>query len=114
MEAPDGDDFANALDRASLRVSQLLVVCSMFALAKRQMPDQLDKVDQHRLRIMRKKATIDARLKNSVQSQLDDITSGLSLLQKYCILSLPDLTIAGLPRTLQRSEQGILNSFLIG
>lgn len=48
-----------------------------------QYPENLEKVEQYRLRTYRKKASIDARLKSTVQSQLDDVRQGLSLLKKF-------------------------------
>ena len=53
---------------------------SPFSLS--QFPDQLEKIEQLKMRISRKKATIDARLKSSVQSQLDDVASCLDQLRR--------------------------------
>ena len=102
--ADDDGEFAAAIERASLRVSQLLQVkkkkcvfvprkkerkerkkkkkTANFTHCPLQFPEHLDKIDQHRIRLLRKKATVDARLKSSVQSQLDDTTNGLELLRK--------------------------------
>lgn len=62
---------ADAMDSAARKVAQML-----------QNPDQLERVEQFRHQIMRRKASVDARLRTSVQSQLHDITSGLFLLKR--------------------------------
>lgn len=46
------------------------------------MPEQLERVEQLRLRTSKKKAAVDARLKTAVSNQLDDVQEGIALIHR--------------------------------
>ncbi|XP_065178512.1 exocyst complex component 3-like [Sycon ciliatum] len=61
---------SDGMENAARRVAHLL-----------QRPEHLEKVDQLRRKFTRQKAAVDARLKTAVQTQLDDVKTGLNKLK---------------------------------
>ncbi|XP_062522918.1 exocyst complex component 3-like [Corticium candelabrum] len=61
---------ADVAELAARRVAPLL-----------RKPEDLEKVEQHRRMVMRRKAGVEARLKTSIQTQLEDVKTGLSKLK---------------------------------
>jgi len=68
------EDIETAKEAALLKASKYIANCLTT-------PDQLDKVEQIRRKVLRNKAAVDSRLKTAVQSQIDGIRSGLKELQ---------------------------------
>jgi len=68
------EDIERAKEEALKKASKYIAGCLTT-------PDQLDKVDQIRRKVMRNKAAVDSRLKTAVQSQIDGIRSGLQELE---------------------------------
>lgn len=55
-----------------------------------QRPGQLEKVDQYKHRIGRKKASVEAMLKTAMQSQLDGVKEGLKQLE-HCVQAIKEV-----------------------
>lgn len=68
------EDIEKAKEVALSKASKYIASCLTT-------PDQLDKVDQIRRKVLRNKAAVDSRLKTAVQSQIDGIRSGLQELE---------------------------------
>nr|CAG4649196.1 EOG090X03GO [Scapholeberis mucronata]SVE93521.1 EOG090X03GO [Scapholeberis mucronata] len=60
---------------------EAILAASLSLSSMLQRPDQLEKVEQYKQRVTRKKNSVEAMLKTAVQSQLDGVVSGLHQLQ---------------------------------
>jgi exocyst complex component 3 len=85
-------EASDAIEKAARRVAQML-----------QYPEELEKVEQLKLRIHRKKESMETSLKTSVQSQLEDIETGLDLLRRSVE------HIDGMRLSLQSAEKMVLS-----
>ncbi|XP_066920385.1 exocyst complex component 3-like [Clytia hemisphaerica] len=68
------EDIGSAKDLAFAKAAKYIASCLTT-------PDQLDKAEQIRRKVLRNKAAVDSRLKTAVQSQIDGIRSGLQELK---------------------------------
>lgn len=68
------EDIERAKDLAESKAAKYIAGCLTT-------PDQLDKAEQIRRKVLRNKAAVDSRLKTAVQSQIDGIRSGLQELK---------------------------------
>lgn len=57
-----------------------------------QRSGQLEKVDQYRNRISRKKASVESQLKTAMQNQLDGVRVGLKQLES-CLANIEDIKV---------------------
>lgn len=70
---------------ADAKLAALRDIKNMF-----QRPGQLEKVDQYKHRIGRKKASVEAMLKTAMQSQLDGVKEGLKQLEQ-CVQTIKEV-----------------------